>query len=167
LSRIKAAAPTKGAAGAKPSGEQVVEHMLSSFSTAVGAWTLAEDADGDHAWLLQPNGSSGSDAATALAHGDALADGRFVFPASWDNLLAMKNLVQEADPGATIFPSAAGNLYRQSLGIGARFTALHWPAVDWAMANLGLSLTANQNSIPRELVYDVNAMLDGAFDNAH
>ena len=29
------------------------------------------------------------------------------------------------------------------------------------MAQLGLGLTANQNSIPRELVYDVNAMLDG------
>jgi hypothetical protein len=29
------------------------------------------------------------------------------------------------------------------------------------MKELGLSLTANQNSIPRELVYDVDAMLEG------
>ena len=36
-----------------------------------------------------------------------------------------------------------------------------WPAVAWAMKELGLSLTANQNSIPRELVYDVDAMLEG------
>jgi len=50
------------------------------------------------------------------------------------------------------------------LGIGARFTTLHWPGVDWAMAALELPLTANQNSIPRELVYDVDVMLDGELD---
>lgn len=33
------------------------------------------------------------------------------------------------------------------------------------MAQLGLGLTANQNSIPRELVYDVEAMLDGRLDS--
>ena len=32
------------------------------------------------------------------------------------------------------------------------------------MAQLGLGVTANQNSIPRELVYDVNAMLEGRLD---
>jgi hypothetical protein len=48
--------------------------------------------------------------------------------------------------------------------VGARFTTLHWPAVEWAMAELGLSMTANQNSIPRELVYDVGAMLDGRLE---
>jgi hypothetical protein len=39
-----------------------------------------------------------------------------------------------------------------SLGIGARFTTMHWPAVDWVMKELRLPLTANQNSVPRELV---------------
>ncbi|MCB1123481.1 MAG: hypothetical protein KJT03_18150, partial [Verrucomicrobiae bacterium] len=46
-----------------------------------------------------------------------------------------------------------------TLGIGARFTTLHRPGVDWAMAHLGIGLPANQNSIPRELVYDVDVML--------
>jgi hypothetical protein len=32
------------------------------------------------------------------------------------------------------------------------------------MSALGTGVTANQNSIPRELVYDVNAMLDGKLD---
>jgi hypothetical protein len=50
------------------------------------------------------------------------------------------------------------------LGVGARFTTLHWPAVEWAMAALGIGVTANQNSIPRELVYDVDAMLAGRID---
>ena len=50
------------------------------------------------------------------------------------------------------------------MGIGARFTTLHWPAVEWAMHALDLGVTANQNSIPRELVFDVDAMLDGRLD---
>ena len=161
LGRLQAAPPAKGGPGASAEGEGAVEHLASAFTTEAGTWTLAEDASGDHAWLLQPSGSGGAD---VLAAGAALADGRLAFPASWDNLITLKNLIQESDPGATIFPTAAGALYKQSLGIGARFTALHWPAVDWAMANLGLSLTANQNSIPRELVYDVDAMLDGELD---
>src|SRR5208282_4724689 len=49
-------------------------------------------------------------------------------------------------------------------GIGARFTTLHWPAVEWAMSALEIGMTANQNSIPRELVYDVDAMLEGRLD---
>eukprot|EP01046_Picozoa_sp_COSAG06_P043356 COSAG06_NODE_5668_length_3331_cov_2.904084_3_plen_117_part_00 len=80
-----------------------MEHLLSAFTTAVGSWTLAEDADGDHAWLLQPSAAAAAagDAADALACGSALADGRVAFPASWDNLMTMKNLIQEADPGPT------------------------------------------------------------------
>ena len=45
------------------------------------------------------------------------------------------------------------------------FTTLHWPAVDWAMATLGIGVTANQNSIPRELVFDVDVMLAGRLDS--
>lgn len=137
-----------------------MEYTASAFSTASGAWTLVSDGDGDTGWLLRPSGAETCE----LAGGEALDGGRYVYPASWDNLLTMKNLVQEADPGATIFPTAGGTLHKKSLGIGARFTAMHWPAVDWAMAQLDISLTANQNSIPRELVYDVNAMLDGELD---
>jgi hypothetical protein len=55
-------------------------------------------------------------------------------------------------------------LWEGTLGIGARFTTLHWPAVEWAMSALELGMTANQNSIPRELVYDVDAMLEGRLD---
>ena len=84
------------------------------------------------------------------------------FPATWENLIVLKNLVQEHDPESTLFPSTAGKLGASTLGIGARFTTLHWPAVEWAMSALEFGVTANQNSIPRELVYDVEAMLEGA-----
>jgi hypothetical protein len=82
-----------------------------------------------------------------------------VVPLSWPNLIRLKNLVLEADPLSTIFPKAEESLKKTSLGIGARFTTLHWPAAAWAMKTLDLPVTANQNSIPRELVYDVDAML--------
>ena len=84
-----------------------------------------------------------------------------VIPLLWSNLIKLKNFVLEDDPESTIFPRAAGGLRTTSLGIGARFTTLHWPAVAWVMKTLQLPLTANQNSIPRELVYDVDAMLEG------
>jgi hypothetical protein len=89
---------------------------------------------------------------------------RIIFPATFANLLRLKNLAQEHDPVCTIFPTAAGNLGRSTLGLGARFTTLHWPATEWAMSALSLGLTANQNSIPRELVYDVDVMLAGQLD---
>ena len=66
------------------------------------------------------------------------------------------------DPRSTIFPTAEGTLGRGTLGVGARFTTLHWPAVEWAMSALELGVTANQNSIPRELVYDVGRDAGGA-----
>ena len=141
-----------GTAGIKP-------WPKSRFATAAGEWTLLEDsATGDCAWQLAAR------APAALDSGETLADGTAVFPATWANLLKLKNLVQQHDAGATIFPSASQRLGQSTLGIGARFTTLHWPAVDWAMSALELGLTANQNSIPRELVYDVSAMLDGRLD---
>ena len=144
-------------------GESVVEWPKSSFETAAGAWTLLEDAaTGDCVWKLQTRAKNGWH--DALSDGVAIGEGGAAFPASWENLLRLKNAVQEHDPGSTIFPTAGGNLGRSTLGIGARFTTLHWPAVDWAMSALGLGMTANQNSIPRELVYDVDAMLEGHLD---
>ena len=143
-------------------GGRLKEWPKSRFETASGVWTLVEDeATGDCAWRLHSHDRS---EAPGLQEGTALAGNVMVFPATWENLLRLKNAVQEHDPASTIFPTAGDNLGRSTLGIGARFTTLHWPAVDWAMSTLGLGVTANQNSIPRELVYDVDAMLDGRLD---
>jgi hypothetical protein len=142
----------------------VRRHAKSGFATAAGEWSLFEDpVTGDHGWRLVGAGAA-SAASAGLADGVRAADGAILYPATWANLVRLKNLVQEHDAASTIFPSAGGTLGRGTLGVGARFTMLHWPAVDWAMATLGLGLTANQNSIPRELVYDVDAMLDGRLD---
>ena len=144
-------------------GGPVTIHAKSAFETAAGSWTLLEDpVSGDCAWRLEPKGKAGS--LSTLSEGAAVG-AAFVFPASFANLLRLKNLIQEFNPSSTIFPSATERLGRSTLGIGARFTTLHWPAVEWAMAHLGIGVTANQNSIPRELVYDVNAMLDGRLDS--
>jgi hypothetical protein len=129
----------------------------SRFETRVGAWTLVENAQGDCAWRLQGK-------TDALHDGIVLPDGTQAFPATFANLLRLKNLIQEHNPASTIFPTAGEQLGRSTLGIGARFTTLHWPAVDWAMSALSLGMTANQNSIPRELVYDVDVMLGGQLD---
>ena len=138
----------------------LLNHAKSAFGTAEGSWTLVEDAaTGDCAWRLGAPG--GTD---VLADGVAGGDDAAYFPATWENLLRLKNLVLAHDPGSTIFPSCGGKLASSTLGIGARFTTLHWPAVEWAMSALELGVTANQNSIPRELVYDVGAMLEGRLD---
>ena len=115
-----------------------------------------ENSAGDCAWKLS---ATGSPLAEGVVHGGAT-----YFPASWANLLTLKNLSQEHAPDSTIFPTATARLGRSTLGVGARFTTLHWPAVDWAMSALEIGLTANQNSIPRELVYDVDAMLGNRLD---
>jgi hypothetical protein len=135
----------------------------SRLALPAGVLTLWEDpASGDHAWRLEP---AGEDAPGFLAGGRALPGGAWLYPATFANLLVLKNRIQEADPGSTVFPGTGGNLARGTIGVGARMTTLHWPAVEWAMAALGLGLTANQNSIPRELVYDVDAMLAGRLDS--
>ena len=120
-----------------------------------GGWLeLAEDgATGDAAWI--------SNVDLPLEHIVRLESGLRAWPATWENLLRLKDLMLESDPRSTVFPSVAGGLERRSLGVGARFTTLHWPAVEWAMAQLGLPLVANQNSIPRELVWDIAEMQAG------
>lgn len=135
---------------------KVREYAKSAFATKAGEFTLVENATGDCAWKLKA-------AVTSLADGVAHA-GATYFPASWANLLKLKNLIQEHDAASTIFPTAGAKLGRSTLGVGARFTTLHWPAVEWAMSALELGMTANQNSIPRELVYDVDAMLENRLD---
>jgi hypothetical protein len=144
------------------SANGVVRQGKSGFATAAGSWYLLEDTEsGDCAWEFRsrPSAPTPSTLAGAIVGRDAV-----YFPATWENLLALKNLVQEHDPESTLFPSAGAELGRTTLGIGARFTTLHWPAVEWAMSALELGVTANQNSIPRELVYDVDAMLEGRLD---
>jgi hypothetical protein len=155
-------APAHEASGTPPA--PLTEWPKSAFDTTAGTWTLVEDpSTGDCAWRLK--------AADTRRAGDVLDDGvvlaadEAAFPATWDNLLRLKNAVQEHDPDSTIFPTAGAELGRRTLGIGARFTTLHWPAVDWAMSALEFGMTANQNSIPRELVYDVDAMLSGRLDS--
>lgn len=124
----------------------------------VGPWRLLvveERGTGDAGLLVE--GSDPIPLPGALGLGDSLS----LVPLLWEGLAPLKNLLLEDDPSSTVFPVARGTLARSSLGIGARFTTLHWGAVAWVMKALGLSLTANQNSIPRELVYDVDAMLEG------
>jgi hypothetical protein len=132
------------------------EYAKSRFATKAGEFTLWENAAGDCAWKLHGPGAP-------LAEGVAIS-GATYFPATWANLLTLKNLVQEHDAGSTIFPTTGAKLGQSTLGVGARFTTLHWPAVEWAMSALEIGLTANQNSIPRELVYDVDAMLANRLD---
>jgi hypothetical protein len=139
------------------SGEGLTRHPRSRVAIAAGSLELVSDPAGDHAWILEGAGAP-------LEDGVPLGPGRTAYPATWRNLLRLKNLLQEHDPASTVFPSAAGSLDHASIGVGARFTTLHWPAVEWAMAQLGLPLTANQNSIPRELVFDVEVMLAGRLD---
>ncbi|MDO8539782.1 MAG: tagaturonate epimerase family protein [Opitutaceae bacterium] len=138
-------------------GKALKLYPKSRFETKAGGWTLLENAAGDCAWRLEGR-------TDALADGAALPDGAMAFPATFANLLRLKNLVQEHNPRSTIFPTATEKLGQTTLGIGARFTTLHWPAVDWAMSALSIGVTANQNSIPRELVFDVDVMLAGQLD---
>jgi hypothetical protein len=141
----------------------VTRYPSSRVQTSDGAWELAEDAHGDHAWLLTPQGAAVPPAAAVPPGGEPVG-AQIAYAATWEFLLWFKNRVQEHDADSTVFPSAAPALCQRSLGVGARFTTLHWPAVEWVMAQLGLPLVANQNSIPRELVYDVDAMLAGRLD---
>ena len=141
---------------------KLTEYSRSTFSSEHGEWALVEDQWGDHAWRLRISGEIKEDL-RPLSNGFE-AEGFIYFPASFENLVRLKNLVQESDPENNAFPTSRGNLGKSTLGIGARFTTLHWDGVDWAMSRLGMGLTANQNSIPRELVYDVNEMLAGNLD---
>lgn len=144
------------------SQEEVKFWPKSRFETKAGSWSLLEDVTGDCSWRLETKG--GLEGLALLSDGVALSDTAFAFPASFQNLLKLKNLIQEHDASSTIFPSATQRLGKSTLGIGARFTTLHWPAVEWAMSALEIGVTANQNSIPRELVYDVDAMLAQKLD---
>lgn len=137
-------------------------HLKSEFSSGKGNWVLIENEKGDHAWEF--HGNPDDSGIQHLSEGAEL-DGKWYFPATYSNLIGMKNLMLENDSSCTVFPRTSEQLGKSTLGIGARFTTLHWDGVDWAMSRLGIGLTANQNSIPRELVYDVDAMLADKLDS--
>jgi hypothetical protein len=143
-------------------GGVVEEFPESAFVTEHGNWVLVENEQGDHAWCL--SSEQGSVQTDVLANGVELS-GTVFFPASFENLIGLKNLLQERDEKNTAFPTSGADLGKSTLGIGARFTTLHWDGVDWAMSRLGKGFTANQNSIPRELVYDVDEMLADNLDS--
>ncbi|MGE4551442.1 MAG: hypothetical protein AAEJ57_08625, partial [Opitutales bacterium] len=127
-------------------GTSIRRHDKSQVSTSHGEWSLSENRHGDHAWRLVP--ASAESLENLMDNGGSI-DGQIDFPASYENLVRAKNLFQEADPKCTVFPGAGADLGQSTLGIGARFTTLHWDGVDWVMSRLGKGLTANQNSIPR------------------
>ena len=145
-------------------GADIVHHDKSRVATSHGEWSLVENRHGDHAWRLSPADATASGPEELMEDGSSI-EGQVYFPASYENLIRAKNLFQEADSNCSIFPVAGADLGRSTLGIGARFTTLHWDGVDWAMSRLGKGLTANQNSIPRELVYDVDEMLADRLDS--
>lgn len=147
----------KGGGGGEMRRSAALVDLFPASELPVGEWRLfvvEERATGDAGLLVAGGGPIPLPAAVPLGEGLQLV------PLLWEGLAPLKDLVLADDPGSTVFPVARGTLSRSSLGIGARFTTLHWPAVAWTMKELGLSLTANQNSIPRELVYDVDAMLE-------
>src|SRR5690349_14190599 len=69
-------------------GVGLISHPASRFRVRAGELELVENAAGDHAWVLAAGGP-----ADLLEGGAVLADGRVAFPASWANLLRLKNLV--------------------------------------------------------------------------
>ena len=125
-------------------GDVIKEFPESAFVTEHGNWVLVENEQGDHAWCLSSD--QGSVQTEVLENG---VDAREAFfPASFQNLIRLK-ISCRREMKNTAFPTAGGDLGKSTLGIGARFTTLHWDGVDWAMSRLGKGLTANQNSIPR------------------
>jgi hypothetical protein len=111
---------------------ELTEYLRSSFSSEHGEWTLVEDQWGDHAWRLSASGGINEDLGP-LRNGFE-SEEHIYFPASFENLVRLKNLIQESDPNNNAFPTSRGNLGKSTLGIGARFTTLHWDGVDWAMS---------------------------------
>jgi hypothetical protein len=95
------------ALGAKlKSGGAVHVWPKSSFSTAAGTWKLVEDErTGDCAWHFTPQPHEAR-VTPGLSDGVPVYGGATVFPATWENLLALKNAVQQHDASSTIFPNA-------------------------------------------------------------
>ena len=89
------------------------EYLQSSFSSEHGDWILVEDQWGDHAWRLKSSGII-NEKLSQLS--DGFESQEFVyFPASFENLVRLKNLIQESDPENNAFPTSRENLENQPL----------------------------------------------------
>ena len=167
---IKELAAEAGTVAAAIATEASAEHSLQPQEIIV--WPKSYFRLGNALFFVVESRKSG-DCALVTTASDAvgdfegytgIAEGVTAVPLWWENLICLKNAILAHDPASTMFPHVDTHLQRTSLGIGARFTTLHWPAVAWAMKELSVPLTANQNSVPRELVYDVDALLDGSLE---
>ena len=104
----------------------------SGFETSDGVWTLVEHVQsGDCAWVLAAReGVNGGEVLDEVA---GMADGSFAFPATFENLLRLKNLILEHDPDSTIFPTSRPKAWPEHPRDRRAFHHFHWPAVEWAM----------------------------------
>ena len=91
--------------------EQITVYSKSQFNTSHGSWSLVENKSGDHAWILTGKQTSSE----ILSDGISCGDEKAAYPASWENLLILKNLIQDGNPDSTIFPTASGSLKSSSL----------------------------------------------------
>jgi hypothetical protein len=97
-------------------GLSLNSYSKSRFETAAGTWSLLEDEpSGDCAWRLELRAKGTP--ADVLAEGLSLGGAIVVFPASWENLLRLKNLVQQYDAASTIFPHRR-SVHRAALARG-------------------------------------------------
>ena len=97
--------------------ENLKKHSKSEFQTAHGTWCLIENEKGDHAWELR--GEHKSSDIKYLSEGIE-SHGNLYFPATYSNLIGMKNLMMEHDSSCSVFPRTSEQLGRSTLGIGAR-----------------------------------------------
>lgn len=151
--------------GGSRSGEMQVRvgdlflYPVSRIKLGERVWYVVESATGDNGLISYTDDQRVGEKRFLGMQDDG--SGLLMVPMIWENLVPLKNALFAEDGDTTVFPRAASFLEKSSLGVGARFTTMHWPAVAWSMTALGVPLTANQNSIPRELVYDPDVMLKG------
>ena len=93
-------------------GDVIKEFPESAFVTEHGNWVLVENEQGDHAWCLSSD--QGSVQTEVLENGVECSGSAF-FPASFQNLIRLKNLLQERDEKNTAFPTAGGDLGNRPL----------------------------------------------------
>ena len=104
-------------AGEARTWPSMVTYEASRFAIAAGQVVLMEDkSTGDCAWFVTGGNED------LLADGVHLGGQRWAYPASFANLLKLKNLIYDYNPASTIFPTASEKLGTYSIGVGARFT---------------------------------------------
>ena len=89
--------------------------LKSSFSSGHGEWLLVEDEWGDHGWRLKYSNDPENNTSGPLLNGFKTNEFTY-FPASFENLVYLKNLIQEYDPENNAFPTSRGNLGKSTLG---------------------------------------------------